>query len=180
MGELVARQPEVLLYVLQKSYIAKWCLHEKQYLADEALFKGLRSHERICPMAFLEVPYVDITTGRLEHPFLLYKEKAMFDRLHILAPGPCLVKLREASSKESLMSLVFCRQVYKAKDNETEEIVALKKVRMDNEKEGVGVPLLLLAIAVPTPADVAHRRVTNVRILSSPFAIMLVEHDGGA
>jgi hypothetical protein len=109
--------------------------------------------------------------------FILYKEQAT---LHALALGPCLVKLREASSKESLMSLVFCRQVYKAKDNETEEIVALKKVRMDNEKEGVGVPLLLLAIAVPSPADVAHRLVTNVRILSSPIAITLVEHDGGA
>jgi hypothetical protein len=35
----------------------------------------------------------------------------------------------------SLFSL--CRQVYKAKESETGEIVALKKVRMDNEKEGV-------------------------------------------
>lgn len=129
-------------------------------------------------MAFVEVSYVGITTGQLEHPLLLlYKEKAT---LHGLALGPCLVKLREATSKGSSVSLVFCRQVYKAKDNETEEIVALKKVRMDNEKEGVGVPSLLLAIAVPSPADVEHHLVTNVRILSSPFAITLVEHDGGA
>lgn len=29
------------------------------------------------------------------------------------------------------------RQVYKAKDRQTQEFVALKRVRMDNEKEGV-------------------------------------------
>jgi hypothetical protein len=27
-----------------------------------------------------------------------------------------------------------------AKDTDTKEIVALKKIRMDNEREGVGVP----------------------------------------
>jgi cyclin-dependent kinase 12/13 len=30
-----------------------------------------------------------------------------------------------------------CRQVYMAKEKATGDIVALKKVRMDNEKEGV-------------------------------------------
>tara|TARA_B100000513_G_scaffold101283_1_gene43346 strand:+ start:57 stop:161 length:105 start_codon:yes stop_codon:yes gene_type:complete len=29
------------------------------------------------------------------------------------------------------------RQVYKAKNKQTQEFVALKRVRMDNEKEGV-------------------------------------------
>eukprot|EP00965_Chrysotila_dentata_P260912 6214078-Pleurochrysis_carterae.AAC.3 len=33
------------------------------------------------------------------------------------------------------------RQVYKARCKETGEIVALKRVRMDNEKEGVGCAL---------------------------------------
>lgn len=32
---------------------------------------------------------------------------------------------------------VFCRQVYMAREIETSEIVALKKIRMDNEREGV-------------------------------------------
>ncbi len=35
------------------------------------------------------------------------------------------------------MLILFCRQVYMAKEKATGEIVALKKVRMDNEKEGV-------------------------------------------
>lgn len=35
-------------------------------------------------------------------------------------------------------SVVNGRQVYKARNRETGEIVALKRVRMDNEKEGVG------------------------------------------
>ena len=30
------------------------------------------------------------------------------------------------------------RQVYKARNKETGELVALKRVRMDNEREGVG------------------------------------------
>jgi len=36
-----------------------------------------------------------------------------------------------------LHSPAASRQVYKAKSRETGEIVALKRVRMDNEKEGV-------------------------------------------
>lgn len=32
---------------------------------------------------------------------------------------------------------MFCRQVYMAREIETSEIVALKKIRMDNEREGV-------------------------------------------
>lgn len=36
-----------------------------------------------------------------------------------------------------LLCLIEIRQVWKAKDTETNEIVALKKVRMDNEREGV-------------------------------------------
>ena len=32
----------------------------------------------------------------------------------------------------------LCRQVFMAREKGTNEIVALKKVRMDNEKEGVG------------------------------------------
>ena len=31
-----------------------------------------------------------------------------------------------------------------AKETETKEIVALKKIRMDNEREGVSIPLPLL------------------------------------
>lgn len=34
-------------------------------------------------------------------------------------------------------NLCFCSQVYMARENRTGEIVALKKIRMDNEKEGV-------------------------------------------
>ena len=33
--------------------------------------------------------------------------------------------------------LFYCRQVYMAKEKKTGEIVALKKIRMDNEREGV-------------------------------------------
>lgn len=37
-----------------------------------------------------------------------------------------------------LMELIYgCRQVYMAKEIKTGEIVALKKIRMDNEREGV-------------------------------------------
>lgn len=32
---------------------------------------------------------------------------------------------------------LFCRQVFMAREIKTGEIVALKKIRMDNEKEGV-------------------------------------------
>lgn len=31
----------------------------------------------------------------------------------------------------------MCREVYKARDRESGKLVALKKVRMENEKEGV-------------------------------------------
>jgi hypothetical protein len=41
----------------------------------------------------------------------------------------------------SAASLSLFRQVFMAKDTETKEIVALKKIRMDNEREGVGVPV---------------------------------------
>ena len=39
------------------------------------------------------------------------------------------------------------RQVYKAKNRETGEVVALKRVRMDNEKEGVRSPTRCLRLA---------------------------------
>ena len=44
--------------------------------------------------------------------------------------GVALVTQRHSNSNLS-------RQVYKARDKATGEIVALKRVRMDNEKEGV-------------------------------------------
>ena len=34
---------------------------------------------------------------------------------------------------------LLCREVHKARDRETGKLVALKKVRMENEKEGVGL-----------------------------------------
>ena len=33
--------------------------------------------------------------------------------------------------------MIVARQVFMAKEKETKEIVALKKIRMDNEREGV-------------------------------------------
>ena len=39
-----------------------------------------------------------------------------------------------------------CRQVYMAKDIKTGEIVALKKIRMDNEKEGVLIMLSFIFV----------------------------------
>ena len=39
-------------------------------------------------------------------------------------------------SRHFVIATVQCRQVYKAKNKETGEVVALKRVRMDNEKEG--------------------------------------------
>ena len=41
-----------------------------------------------------------------------------------------------------------CREVYKARDRETGKLVALKKVRMENEKEGVS-SLLSGKVMVP-------------------------------
>jgi hypothetical protein len=38
------------------------------------------------------------------------------------------------------LSRCVCRQVYMAREKATGEVVALKKVRMDNEKEGVWHP----------------------------------------
>ena len=37
--------------------------------------------------------------------------------------------------------VVACSEVFKARDRKTNRIVALKKVRMENEKEGVGEKL---------------------------------------
>lgn len=36
---------------------------------------------------------------------------------------------------------MLCREVYKARDRESGKLVALKKVRMENEKEGVSYHL---------------------------------------
>ena len=43
-----------------------------------------------------------------------------------------------------------------AKETETKEIVALKKIRMDNEREGVSIPLPLLMARVVKFVPVAH------------------------
>ena len=44
-----------------------------------------------------------------------------------------------ASVQFGCVVLVVVRQVFMAKDTDTKEIVALKKIRMDNEREGVSV-----------------------------------------
>lgn len=38
--------------------------------------------------------------------------------------------------------LIPCREVFKARDRKTNRLVALKKVRMENEKEGVSLHTL--------------------------------------
>lgn len=43
----------------------------------------------------------------------------------------------------------FFSKVYMARSKETNEIVALKKVRMDNEKEGVSILNSLISILQP-------------------------------
>lgn len=44
-----------------------------------------------------------------------------------------------------LIDLYFdCREVFKARDKKTKRLVALKKVLMENEKEGVSAVVLLL------------------------------------
>ena len=45
-----------------------------------------------------------------------------------------------APPTDSFFVLIAARQVFMAKEMETKEIVALKKIRMDNEREGVSIP----------------------------------------
>lgn len=40
---------------------------------------------------------------------------------------------------ETITSHILFREVYKARDRESGKLVALKKVRMENEKEGVSL-----------------------------------------
>lgn len=55
--------------------------------------------------------------------------------LHRLRPP--LLQYAPSSAHPSFVEPLLRRQVYKARNKETGEVVALKRVRMDNEKEGV-------------------------------------------
>lgn len=59
----------------------------------------------------------------------------MWIRSHV--GGFCVVSVCELARVGFKMCVCTCRQVYMAKEKATGDIVALKKVRMDNEKEGV-------------------------------------------
>ena len=50
------------------------------------------------------------------------------------------MRLTEAVVNCGLNKFLFSREVHKARDRETGKLVALKKVRMENEKEGVCWP----------------------------------------
>ena len=49
------------------------------------------------------------------------------------------MSLADGVASKGWNKFLLCREVHKARDRETGKLVALKKVRMENEKEGVGL-----------------------------------------
>lgn len=56
--------------------------------------------------------------------------------------------------------MYFFFQVYKAKDNRTDELVALKKVRLEHEKEGFPITAVR---EIKILRQLNHRNIVNLR-----------------
>lgn len=55
---------------------------------------------------------------------------------------------------------MYFSQVYKAKDNRTDELVALKKVRLEHEKEGFPITAVR---EIKILRQLNHRNIVNLR-----------------
>lgn len=60
----------------------------------------------------------------------------------------------------NIFTLCIFFQVYKAKDNRTDELVALKKVRLEHEKEGFPITAVR---EIKILRQLNHRNIVNLR-----------------
>ena len=93
-----------------------------------AAWRSLRRSSKLARVPMGEDRHGSLRAPRVLAPWALCG-------LHRLRPP--LLQYAPSSAHPSFVEPLLRRQVYKARNKETGEVVALKRVRMDNEKEGV-------------------------------------------